>query len=271
MINWPEKVTVITGAGSGIGRAIAKNIAAKGGNIALVDVSEKGLSETLAILSSYPGKFTTHVANVTDESQMKALPEAIIAKHRQIDVLFNNAGITIDKTFAEHTLEDWRKIIGINIWGVIYGCHFFLPYLESRPEAHIATTSSLAGFLGFPKQTSYCLTKAAVKGFNEALYAEYKHKNVHVTSIHPGAINTNLFNVAVAHSVDQAASRKFFDKVQKFAMPADKAAGIIVKAVEKRKMRIRVGMDSVLTDIAKRLMPVGMHKILAKVYQKQEG
>lgn len=271
MIYWPDKVTVITGAGSGIGRAIVKNIAAKGGNIALVDVSEKGLQETLAMISHYPGKFSTHIADVSSEEQMQALPEVIVSEHRQIDVLFNNAGITIDKTFAEHSLADWRKIVGINVWGVIYGTHFFMPYLEQRPEAHIASTSSLAGFLGFPKQISYCLTKAAVKGFNESLYAEYKHRNIHVTSIHPGAINTNIFNVAVEHSVDQTASRKFFDKVQKFAMPADRAANIIVKAVENKKQRVRVGMDSVLTDIAKRLMPSAMHKILAAVYKKQAG
>ena len=270
MIDWPNKVTVITGAGSGIGRALAQHIAGKGGNIALVDVSQKGLDETLASISHCSGKFTSHIADVTSEQQMQALPEAIVAEHQQIDVLFNNAGITIDKTFEEHTIADWQKIIGINIWGVIYGCHYFMPYLLQRPEAHIANTSSLAGFVGFPKQSSYCVTKAAVRALNESLYAEYKHRNVHVTSIHPGAIQTNIFNVAVEHSVDQDASRKFFEKVKKFAMPADKAATIIVKAVEQRKQRVRVGKDSVLTDIVKRLIPVSFHKLLASVFAKQK-
>lgn len=271
MINWPEKTTVITGAGSGIGRALVKQIAAKGGNIALVDVNEKGLQETLADICSCPGKFTVHIADVTSEAQMQALPEAIIAEHRQIDVLFNNAGITIDKTFAEHRIADWQKIININIWGVIYGCHYFMPYLLQRPEAHIANTSSLAGFVGFPKQSSYCVTKAAVRALNESLYAEYKHRNIHVTSIHPGAIQTNLFDVAVANSVDPDASRRFFNKVKKFAMPADKAAAIIVGAVEQRRQRVRVGKDAVLTDVIKRLIPVTFHKMLANIFAKQQA
>lgn len=269
MFDWPNKVTVVTGAGSGIGQALVRHIAAKGGNIALVDVNEKGLDDTLQSISMHPGKFSKHIADVTNEEQIKALPEQVVAEHKQIDVLFNNAGITIDKTFEEHSIADWQKIIGINLWGVIYGCHYFLPYLLQRPEAHIANTSSLAGFVGFPKQSSYCVTKAAVRALNESLYAEYKHRNVHVTSIHPGAIQTNIFNVAVEHSMDQDASRKFFEKVKKFAMPADKAAAIIVRAVEKKKQRVRVGKDSVLTDIVKRLIPVTFHKLLANVFKKQ--
>lgn len=269
MIQWSEKVTVITGAGSGIGRAIAKHIAAKGGNLALVDVSEQGLQQTLTEISGFSGKYTTHIADVSNEERMQNLPQEIVEQHKQIDVLFNNAGITIDKTFEEHSLNDWKKIMGINVWGVIYGYHFFMPYLLQRPEAHIATTSSLAGFAGLPKQTSYCLSKAAVRALNEAMYAEYKHRNIHVTSIHPGAIQTNIFNVATEHAVDKEASRQFFEKVKRFAMPADKAAAIIVNAVEKRKQRVRVGKDSVMVDIIKRLLPVTFHKILAKVFEKQ--
>ena len=269
MIDWPNKVTVITGAGSGIGQAVTRHIAAKGGNIALVDVNESGLEETLKSIVHCSGKFTTHIIDVTKEDQMKALPEVVISEHKQIDVLFNNAGITIDKTFEEHSIQDWQLIVGINVWGVIYGCHYFMPYLLQRPEAHIVTTSSLAGFVGFPKQSSYCLTKAAVRALNESLYAEYKHRNVHVTSVHPGAIQTNIFNVAVQHSNNPQASQKFFDSVKKFAMPADKAAAIIVKAVEKRKQRVRVGKDAVLTDLIKRLIPVSFHKLLARLFAKQ--
>ena len=268
-MNWANKVSVITGAGSGIGQAIAKHIAAKGGHIALVDMSEEGLQKTLESIQHFGGKYTTHCVNVSDVEQMEALPEAVVAEHKQIDVLFNNAGLTIDKSFADHSLADWQKIIGVNLWGVIYGYHFFLPYLEKRPEAHIATTSSMAGFLGFPKQSSYILTKAGVRALNESLYAEYKFRNIHITSVHPGAIHTNLFNVASATAVDQQASREFFKKVEKFAMPVDKAAAIIVRAVEKKKQRVRVGKDSVAVDIIKRLMPVTVHKLFAKLAEKQ--
>lgn len=271
MFNWSEKVTVITGAGSGLGQALAVLIASKGGHIALVDVNQKGLDATLEKIKIFSARFTTHIADVSNRERMAALPEEIIAEHKQIDVLFNNAGITIDKTFDEHDLADWDKILGINLWGVIYGYHFFIPYLLQRPESHIATTSSLAGFLGLPKQSSYCLSKAAVRALNESLYAEYKCKNLHITSIHPGAVQTNIFNVASEHAVDKEASQKFFETVKKFAMPADKAAAIIVKAVEKRKQRVRVGKDSIAVDILKRLLPSAVHSIFAAVFKKQQG
>lgn len=268
-MKWADKVTVVTGAGSGIGQAIVRAIAAKGGHIALVDMNAQGLEKTLASIQHFAGKYSTHCVDVSDVAQMEALPAAIVAEHQQIDVLFNNAGLTIDKSFAEHSLADWQKIIGVNLWGVIYGYHFFLPYLEQRPEAHIATTSSLAGFMGLPKQSSYSLTKAGVRALNEAMYAEYKFRNIHVTSVHPGAIRTNLFNVASASAVDQDASRKFFEKVEKFAMPVDKAAAKIVRAVEKKKQRVRVGKDAVAVDVLKRLLPVTVHKLFASLAEKQ--
>lgn len=271
MLDWSQKVTVITGAGSGLGQALAVQIASKGGSIALVDVNQKGLDSTLDKVRIFSGKFSTYIADVSDVERMQALPEEIIAEHGQIDVLFNNAGITIDKTFAEHSLDDWNKIVGINLWGVVYGYHFFIPYLLQRPESYIATTSSLAGFMGFPKQSSYCVTKAAVRGLNESLYAEYKCKNLHITSVHPGAVQTNIFNVASEHAVDREASQKFFETVKKFAMPADKAAAIIIKAVEKRKQRVRVGKDSVAVDIIKRLLPSSVHKVFALAFKKQQS
>lgn len=271
MFNWSEKVTVITGAGSGLGQALAMLIASKGGHLALVDVNQKGLDETQKKISIFPVRSSTHIADVSNAERMAELPEEIIAEHQHIDVLFNNAGITIDKTFEEHSMQDWQKIVGINLWGVVYGYHYFIPHLLKRPESHIATTSSLAGFLGLPKQSSYCLTKAAVRALNESLYAEYKHRNLHITSIHPGAVQTNIFSVASEHAVDKEASEKFFETVKKFAMPADKAAAIIVKAVEKRKQRVRVGKDSIAVDIIKRLLPSAVHRIFAVVFKKQQG
>ncbi|PIE04831.1 MAG: SDR family oxidoreductase, partial [Spirochaetales bacterium] len=160
---WKNKVAVITGAGSGIGRAISRQLARRGCHISLVDVDQTGLDETKTKLQSCQGKFTTHRIDVSDKAQMQLLPDMVIAEHGQVDMIFNNAGITIEKPFNSHSIEEWELMIGINIWGVIYGCKYFLPYLKQRPEAFIINTSSLAGFLGIPTQSSYCLTKAAVK------------------------------------------------------------------------------------------------------------
>jgi len=258
---WNNKVVVITGAGSGIGQAVALHVAELGCHIALVDINEKGLVETQEKLTRFSGCYSSHVVDVTNKDQMQALPEAVIKNHGCVDVLFNNAGITINKTFNTHTLEDWEQVVGINLWGVIYGCKFFMPYLEKQTEAFIINTSSLAGFLGMPNQTSYCVTKAAVKALSEALYAECKGNNIHVISVHPGAINTKIFDFAIEHSDDQEASKKMFDKVKRFAMQPNVAAEKIIRATVKKRQRIVIGVDAHIVEIIKRLMPVAVHKL----------
>jgi hypothetical protein len=264
-----NKVAVVTGAGSGIGRAVAKKLAMKGCHVALVDIQQQGLDETLQLLSIYSGKFSVHIVDVTKEEQMAALPQAVIDQHSHIDIIFNNAGTTIDRSFAAHSIKDWQFIINLNLWGVIYGCHYFLPHLLQRPEAYIVNTSSLAGFLGIPTQSSYCVTKAAVKALSESLYAEYKMHNVHVMSVHPGAIKTNIFNAAIEHAEDKEASQKLFALVSKVAMDADKAAAKIVNAMEKKKQRVIVGFDSKIVEVVKRLFPVFIHKVAAWAFKKR--
>ena len=269
MHQWNGKVAVITGAGSGIGQAVALHLATLGCHLALLDVSEKGLAETQAKLVNCSGVYSSHVVDVTSKEQMQALPQAVINQHGKVDILFNNAGITIEKSFNTHTLDDWEKVIGINLWGVIYGCKFFMPFLEAQEEAYIINTSSLAGFLGMPNQTSYCATKAAVKALSESLYAECKVNNIHVTSVHPGAINTNLFDFAVQHSDNPEASKKMFDRIRKFAMRPELAAEKIVAASVKKRQRVVIGLDAHIVEFAKRLMPVAMHRLFSWGFKRR--
>jgi len=184
-------------------------------------------------------------------------------------MLFNNAGTTIERSFDAHSMDDWRFMINLNLYGVLYGCHYFLPHLRVRPEAWIVNTSSLAGFLGLPTQSSYCVTKAAVKALSESLYAEYHSRNIHVLSVHPGAIKTNLFTTAIARAEDPEASKKLFALVEKVAMDADKAAEKIIRAAEKKHQRVIVGMDSRLVEWLKRLFPVMVHRIAALAFRMQ--
>jgi hypothetical protein len=267
---WNNKVAVVTGAGSGIGRAVSKQLAKRGCHIALVDVNMAGLEETQALLQTYPGTWSVHQVDVTNQEQMENLPEQVIAIHGQVDMIFNNAGITIEKTFESLSIKEWELMMGINIWGVIYGCKFFLPHLKQRPEAFIVNTSSLAGFLGIPTQSSYCVTKAAVKALSESLWAELKSSNISVTSVHPGAIKTNIFNAAMEHSDDVEAAKKMFDLVEKFAMDVDKAAAKIVRAVEKKQQRVIIGMDSGAVEVLKRLFPVSIHSLFAWGFKQQK-
>lgn len=263
------KVVVITGAGSGIGRALAKGLAKRSCHLALVDINQQGLDETLKLLPTDKGVYSTHKINVISEDEMKQLPEQVIAIHGCVDMLFNNAGTTIERSFAAHSMDDWRFMINLNLWGVLYGCHYFLPYLTARPESWIVNTSSLAGFMGLPSQSSYCVTKAAVKALNESLYAEYHSRNLNVLSVHPGAIRTNIFHAAIDRAEDPEASKKLFALVDKVAMDADKAAEKIIRAAEKKRQRVIVGIDSYLVEFLKRLFPVSIHKLAAYAFKKQ--
>ena len=196
------------------------------------------------------------------EYRILNLADDVVAKHGKINLLFNNAGITLSKTFEHHSLADWEKIIGINLWGVIYGCHFFLPHLRKQAgEAHIVNLSSMVAFVGPPSQTSYSTTKAAIKGFSESLWAEVHDEGIGVTVVHPGAIKTAIMDEAAASTDDPEAFAKIQTMVEKFAMPPEKAAKKILKAVRKDKMRVVVGADALFFEGAKRALPEHIHKL----------
>ena len=257
MRNLAGKTAVITGAGSGIGRALARAFAAEGCRLALVDVDPAGLDATRALLPGVP--LTTHVANVADRARMAALPAEIEAAHGAIHLLFNNAGVTINESFEDASMERLELVIGVNLWGVVYGCHYFLPYLKRAGEAHIVNTSSMAAFLGLPNQASYSLTKAAVKSLSESLRVELASSGIGVTSLHPGAIRTNILAAAARYGGDPAQTAQLEALVQRIGLAPEKVAARVVRAVKRNRMRQRIGVDSYLMDWAKRLLPVAIH------------
>ena len=260
--DFKDKVAVITGGGSGIGQALACQLGEKGCHLALVDVNEAGMKETKKRLKGNKIKISMHVADVSNEKAMKALADDVIARHGQVNLLFNNAGITYAKSFEGHSLADWKKIIGINLWGVIYGCHFFLPHLKQQAgSAHIINLSSMVAFMGPPEQTSYTTTKSAIKGFSESLWAEVHGEGVGVTVVHPGAIRTNIMDEAMKSAEDRDAFARTQAMVDKMAMPVEKAAKQILKAVRKDKMRVVIGADAKLFESMKRAMPDQVHKM----------
>ena len=262
MKSFHSKVAVITGAGSGIGRALACAFAEQGCQLALVDVNAAALQETADTLARITDKrISTHLCDVADREAMKALPATIEQQHGAIHLLFNNAGVTINKTFEQNTEADIDFVMGINLWGVLYGCYYFLPYLKKQDEAHIINTSSLAGYLGMPNQSTYCLTKAAVKSLSETLRVELAHYQIGVTSIHPGTIRTNILRSAAGKSgSNMATTNKLAGLMERYGMPPEKLAKKVVHAVQKNKMQVRVGFDSYLGDWLKRLFPSAIHR-----------
>lgn len=266
-----DKVAVITGAGSGIGRALAGALAEEGCRLALVDRSEKGLEETAASLRARGARASTHVADVSDRGRMEALPAEIEAEHGAIDLLFNNAGITINKSFEDSPLAELELMVGVNLWGVIFGCHYFLPYLKKRPEAQIVNTSSLAGFLGLPNQASYSLTKAAVKSLGESLRAELAVYGIGVTSIHPGTVRTHILRAAAPLSgANRGDTERLAHLMERFGMPPEKVARRVVKATKANRARVRIGFDSYLSEWLKRLLPQVVHLPLQWGYARRQ-
>jgi NAD(P)-dependent dehydrogenase (short-subunit alcohol dehydrogenase family) len=259
-------VAVITGAGSGMGRCLAQQLAAKGSSLALSDVNEKALAETVSLLGSPKGKVTQHIVNVADEARVKAFADEVAAQHGRATALFNNAGVALLGNFEELSIEDIRWLMDINFWGVIYGTHYFLPLLKKEKRAHIVNTSSIFGLVGAVGQTAYCASKFAVRGFTESLRHEMEGTNIFVTSVHPGGIRTPIAKHArpgaKASATLHSESVSRFDRVA--ITTPEVAAARILQGVEKCEGRVLIGGDCKTVDILQRLRPAGYWKTLAK-------
>jgi NADP-dependent 3-hydroxy acid dehydrogenase YdfG len=242
-----DKVVVITGAGSGIGRALALNCAQRGSLLALSDVDEAGLAETVALVTDAGvGKVRSDRLDVSDRDAFARYALNVVQDFGRVNVVVNNAGVALagDLADLEYTDMDW--IIGINFWGVVHGTKEFLPHLISSGDGHLVNLSSLFGLISMPGQSMYNASKYAVRGMTEALREEMLIAGhpVGVTSVHPGGIKTAIArNARVSAKEDQAATANLFDK--KLArMTPEKAAEIIVKGILKNQARVLVGIDA---------------------------
>src|ERR1051326_1766458 len=269
-----DGVAVVTGAGSGIGRALARQLALGGSAVALADIDEAGLAQTAASLTDRGSAVSTHVLDVSDEAAVRAFAEDVVNRHGRVTLLINNAGVALHGTLAEISLDDLRWLMGINFWGVVYGVNYFLPVLKQQPRAHIVNISSVFGMVARPGQAAYSASKFAVRGFTEALRHELEMEGspVGVSCVHPGGIRTPIArrarlgaNASVA-SRDEAVSR--FDRLTP-TMP-DAAAARILHGVEKREPRILIGRDARQIDILQRLRPATYWKTLARRVQEPQ-
>jgi NAD(P)-dependent dehydrogenase (short-subunit alcohol dehydrogenase family) len=259
-------VAVVTGAGSGIGRALAQQLAAAGSALAIADIDRKGLTETAASLSSRQAALTTHVLDVSDEATVRSFAEDVVARHGRVTLLINNAGVALHGTFEEISLDDLRWVMNINFWGVVYGVRHFLPILKQQPRAQIVNLSSVFGIIAPVGQSAYSASKFAVRGFTEAVRHELLGTSVFVSCVHPGGIHTPIAKRARlgAHASEskREAAIAFFEQVTPTSPEA--AAARILKGVERREPRILVGQDARKIDIVQRLRPGTYWKTMAK-------
>lgn len=262
-----NKVVALTGAGSGIGRALALQLAAGGSSLALADVNEAGLSETAALL---PGstRVTQHRVDVSDKDQVYQWADDVVQAHGGVDVVINNAGVAAQSTIENFSYEDFDWVFDIVFYGVLYGTKAFLPWLRQRPEGHIVNISSVNGFFPFPGNGPYNCAKHAVKALNQTLIQELRDSNIHITSVHPGGIKTNIVrNSRMSNPLDarvdlaKAAAR--FDKVA--GTTADKAAEIIIRGILKNKQRLLVGKDAYVLDALTRVFPQGLSNTVGRL------
>lgn len=263
MKDFKNKVAAITGAGSGMGRELAVQLAARGCHVAISDVNEKGLAETAELAKKHGVKVTATKVDVASKDAVYAWADQVAKDHGKVNLIFNNAGVALGATVEGMQYKDFEWLFNINFWGVVYGTKAFLPHLKAAGEGHIINTSSVFGLVGIPSQSAYNAAKFAVRGFTESLRQELDMmaNGVSATSVHPGGIKTNIARAArhdasvaaLGASTDREAATAKFEK--NFITTAESAARTIIRAVEKNKRRVMVGPDAYVIDWMVRLLP----------------
>ena len=268
MRTFDGKVVVITGAGSGIGRALALDVAARGAVLALSDQDEVGLVETAERARTLTDReVRIDKLDVRDTAAMHEYASSVADDFGRVNVVFNNAGVALHGDFEEVSYEDFAWVMDVNFWGVVRGSKEFLPHLIASGDGHLVNISSLFGLLGMPGQTAYNASKFGVRGFTEALRQELliaKHP-VQVTCVHPGGIKTAIArNARATASHDQAEVARFFD-TRLAKTTAEKAAETIIRGVLADKPRVLVGADAKALDLGVRLLGARYQGIVAAV------
>ncbi len=264
------KVAVITGAGSGIGRALAYDLARRGAIIAISDVDGTGLAETAKQVRVIGAKVHQARLDVTDRAAVLSYADEIAAEFGTVNIVINNAGIAFTGDVEQMSFEQIERVIDVDFWGVVNGTKAFLPHLIASGDGHVVNISSLFGLMAMPGQSAYNAAKFAVRGFTEALREEMLVNGhpVRVTCVHPGGIKTAIArNAGVVDGADQAALAELFDKKLAKTSP-ESAAKTIVRAVIGNRPRSVVGLDAKVLDLLVRVTGPGYQRIVALVARR---
>ncbi|WP_445166523.1 SDR family NAD(P)-dependent oxidoreductase [Mycolicibacterium sp. Dal123E01] len=270
MQGFAGKVAVVTGAGSGIGQALAIELGRSGAKVAISDIDTEGLAVTEQRLKAIGVDVKADRLNVTEREAFQAYADGVKAHFGKVNQIYNNAGIAYSGDVEISQYKDIERVMDVDFWGVVNGTKVFLPYLIESGDGHVVNVSSLFGIFSVPGQAAYNAAKFAVRGFTEALRQEMilaKHP-VKVTTVHPGGIKTAIArNSTVAEGLDQAQMAKAFDKKLAKTTP-ERAAQIILDAVRKNKARVLVGADAKILDVIVRITGSGYQDLFSKVLPK---
>ncbi|MBY6680702.1 SDR family NAD(P)-dependent oxidoreductase [Rhodococcus sp. BP-316] len=255
MSEFRGRVAVVTGAGSGIGRALALELASRGARLALSDVDSVGLAATVAAVEQRGGEVRSDHLDVSERGSVLDYAETVRRHFGVVNQIYNNAGIAFHGDVEKTEFKDLERVIDVDFWGVVNGTKAFLPHLVESGDGHVVNVSSLFGLLSIPSQSAYNAAKFAVRGFTEALRQEMliaRHP-VHVTCVHPGGIKTAIArNATVAEGQDQKSVAEFFDRRLAKTTP-EQAALVILRGVEKNKARVLIGNDARALDALARI------------------
>ena len=274
------KVAAVTGAGSGIGRALAVALAREGCDLALSDINETGLNETVTQVSAIGVRVHAQRLDVADRDAVYAWADNVARELGKVNLVFNNAGVSVSETVEAIGYDNFEWLMNINFWGVVYGSKAFLPHLKAAGEGHIINISSVFGMIGVPTQSAYNAAKFAVKGFTECLREEMAIAGypINVTCVHPGGIKTNIVRSSRIGDVgnmgpsEKAQAAKMFDAMAKTS--PEEAARVILGGVKKDRPRVLIGFDARVIDRMQRMLPTGYQRLLiwgAKRNQRKAG
>lgn len=259
---------VVTGAASGIGEALVAQLAARGSHLVLVDRDADRLGDVAdRTRAAHPAlAVTTHVADLSDDAQTDALAAALAAEHPGTTLLVNNAGVALGGRFDQVTLEEFDYVMAVNFRAVVRLTHALLPALKAHPGSHLVNVSSVFGIFAPAGQAAYSASKFAVRGFSEAVRHELAEDRVGVTVVHPGGIKTRIAESARTGSgvsvAEYEEGRKQFAKL--LTMPPERAAAMIVEAIEERRPRLLIGWSARVPDVLVRLMPGTYWRLIAR-------
>jgi short-subunit dehydrogenase len=259
---------VVTGAASGIGEALAVQLAERGSNLVLVDRDKERLDAVAdGVRAARPGLAVhTYVVDLSDDAATAEAAEALATGHPETTLLVNNAGVALGGRFDQVSLEEFDWVMAVNFRSVVRLTHAFLPALKAHPGAHLVHVSSVFGIFAPAGQAAYSASKFAVRGFSEAVRHELAENGVGVTVVHPGGIKTRIAESARTGSgvsvEEYEQGRKQFTKL--LTMPPEKAAAMIVEAIEKRRARLLIGWSAKVPDVLVRLMPGTYWKLIAR-------
>lgn len=272
MKKFSGKTVVITGAASGIGRALAVNMASRGASLALADNNEAGLAETAEAVTPACANLRTYSLDVSDREAVYRFADRVAQDFGHVDLVVNNAGVALSETVENMTYEDFEWVMNINFWGVVYGTKAFLPYLKQAPEGCVVNVSSVFGLIGVPTQAAYNASKFAVRGFTEALRTELAGTAVHAICVHPGGIRTNIarnsrFHTGLDGSMDRNRAVADFDRIARTS--PEQAAETIVQAIRRNRERVLIGTDARVIDWVQRLLPDNYTRLLNSALNMQ--